>query len=90
MSKRSKTAQLAKTSRQKQKVCTGGRVLINEKFDVVTYLSHTTIFVSFWGIIGSNWGQERSKITHRAENNPKCSIFVLVFDIFLRETQWCH
>ena len=58
--------QLAKKT-QNRKPCMSGWIFFHEKFDVVAYLLHSTIFKSFWGTLGSNWSQKRSKITHPAK-----------------------
>ena len=57
----SKIEHLAKPPQQKQKICTGSWISFHEKFDVVTYLLHTTVSHTFWGTLGVKKGQKLSK-----------------------------
>ena len=60
--------------------------IFHEKFDVVSYLLHTTVFNCFWVTLGVKKGQT---LLISLKNIPQMSIFALV-DLVLREIRWCH
>ena len=55
--------------------------IFHEKFDVVSYLLHTTVFNCFWVTLGVKKGQT---LLISLKNIPQMSIFALV-DLVLRE-----